>query len=105
MTKIYGASDDLIEIEGDISEEANHYNAKDISIQISDGTIAKITYDKDGNWKIELEVVGKLFNRLIKCVNDEIPHTDSDCIGTSDYSDVLIMNSGVEWVKIANRKY
>ena len=57
MSKItvYGASDDLIEIEGDISEEFNYpYNADDkgVLLAFSDGTLARIKYDSGGMWRI-----------------------------------------------------
>lgn len=53
--KIYGSSDDLIEIEGDIREEL--YVATDRGfIALSDGTL--LTYDYDGDWHFNHEVAG-----------------------------------------------
>lgn len=53
--KIYGASDDLIEIEGDIQEEFNWFpkdeNEKRL-LAVSDGTLLRIWYDEDGIWRI-----------------------------------------------------
>jgi hypothetical protein len=50
---IYGSSDDLIEIDGDIQEEMNGYSAdKDDEpcyLAVSDGTLLKVKYD--GCWR------------------------------------------------------
>jgi len=54
--KITGASDDLIEIEGDISEEWNFYpdNAGDSRLlAFSDGTLLRVNYDDDGIWRFQ----------------------------------------------------
>lgn len=56
-TKIYGASDDLIELEGQIREEFNHYGSGDDSkaaiLAFSDGTLLEVEYDDDGIWRIK----------------------------------------------------
>lgn len=51
--KIYGASDDLIEIEGEnLDEEFSAYDLEDNShLAISDGTLLAVEYDKDGIWR------------------------------------------------------
>lgn len=51
---IYGASDDLIEIEGDILEEFNFYPRGEESriLAVSDGTLLRVYYDKDGIWRL-----------------------------------------------------
>ena len=55
MITIYGASDDLIEVEGDIQEEFNVYPEDDTRylIAVSDGTLLKMWYDEDGIWRIQ----------------------------------------------------
>jgi hypothetical protein len=67
-TKIYGASDDLIEIEGAINDEVGHYDATRLLIKASDGTIARITYD--GEWKIVDEAVSHLNLNKVTMFND-----------------------------------
>lgn len=47
---IYGASDDLIEVEGAINEEFNPRDS-DTLIAVSDGTLLRIRYDS-GVWRI-----------------------------------------------------
>lgn len=99
-TKIYGASDDLIEIEGDISGEIYHYDDKTEFI-CSDGTKGRITYDWD--WFIDVIEEGLGFVKLVRG-QDEIPHTDTDAIGCTSYSDVLILKD-IEWIKMKGKKY
>jgi len=52
--RIYGASDDLIEIEGSFSEEFNFYPDDDDRrfLVFSDGTLLRATYDNDGIWRL-----------------------------------------------------
>lgn len=102
-TKIYGASDDLIEIEGQINEEASHYNAKNLKISCSDGTVATINYG--GNWNIIILRQGSLFDKLVLGNPNEDPHSDIDAKNCSAYSDVLILKEGIEWVKIVKIKF
>ena len=52
-TKVYGASDDLVEFEGDLNGEVNFFNndheAEDIGLLVafSDGTILLVSYGAD----------------------------------------------------------
>jgi hypothetical protein len=58
---IYGASDDLIEIEGDIDEEFNPPEYDEPTLLVfSDGTILKVQYGAggDGFWRISPVVKG-----------------------------------------------
>lgn len=48
---IYGASDDLIEIEGDITDEYPASENGD-AIHLSNGFVFSIVYDNDGFWRI-----------------------------------------------------
>jgi hypothetical protein len=93
-TKIYGASDDIIEIEGEVDDEIDCYNATNKQIKCSDGTEARIKYD--GNWNIIVKKRGKLFDKLVLPYPDEKPHTDDDCIGCTSYSDVLVLKKGIK---------
>lgn len=101
-TKIYGASDDLIEIEGAISDEVGTL-AKWKKITASDGTIAKISYD--GIWNIHVDEAGRLYENIIRAVGDEEKHTHEDAVGCSSYSDVLVFSEGIEWVKIGGKTF
>lgn len=103
MTKIYGGSDDLIEIEGEIEDEVNKIDAKNVNIECSDGTSAKISYT--GEWVITDLVCGDLFHKHIKSVGDDSEHTEEDAKGCSSYSDVLVMENGLDWVRIGRKTF
>jgi len=74
---VYGASDDLIEIEGDIREEftakrfgpnANHEGGL---LAFSDGTVLEVLYAIEGVWRIR-----KLASGRAAYSNDEDPGDD-----------------------------
>jgi hypothetical protein len=50
--EVYGASDDLIEVEGDIREEFNLAGDEGNLLAFSDGTILRIAYGDQGVWRI-----------------------------------------------------
>jgi hypothetical protein len=50
---IYGASDDLIEFEGDFEDEGNHYGDDPAYIHLDDGSVIKALYDRDGIWRFD----------------------------------------------------
>lgn len=101
-TKIYGASDDLIEIEGPCSDEIGCYNhKKPIKIELSDGTKATIFYD--GEWKITVPFAGSKYLGLINSVGDDVEHLFDDAKGCTSYSDVLVLDEGIEWVKVGRK--
>lgn len=61
-TTITGASDDLIELDGQIREEFSHYGYDDDQgclLAFSDGTLLSIKYDDDGIWRIARLATGK----------------------------------------------
>jgi hypothetical protein len=107
-TIVYGASDDLVEIDGEINDETDSYNSKS-KITGSDGTIAWIEYE-DG-WRINVEKEGHLFDR-VQCGlggDAEGHHADvrvcQTCKTVPVYSDVLIFMPGLEWIKINSTKF
>ena len=57
---VYGASDDLIEIEGDIREEFNWIPEERETrvLAFSDGTLLRVSYDDDGIWRLVRMVKG-----------------------------------------------
>jgi len=55
MITVYGASDDLVEIEGDVREEFSYRGGQEDDstyLAFSDGTVLSIRYDNDGIWRI-----------------------------------------------------
>lgn len=96
-TKIYGASDDLIEFEGDVRGEVGCYGTAEkprgVLLVCSDGTIAEVKYGKmdQGIWGIHVFKEGTLFCKLDLCDNE-----DAD-----PYSDVLHFKDGLKWAYAA----
>lgn len=97
MTKIYGASDDLVEFEGDFSGEVECYEAADrekgVLVVVSDGTILKVRYGKFGDavWEVLVLRQGNLFLRIDPCSDP-----DADI-----YSDIAVFNDGIIWAYAA----
>ena len=96
-TKIYGASDDLIEFEGDVAGEAG-YSGHDRDddkppgclVVCSDGTVLRVHYGKPmhgGVWLVELVNRGLLFERIDVCVDED----------ATPYSDVAHFGGGLKW--------
>lgn len=106
ITKIYGGSDDLIEIEGAINNEANVYLKDDgnLPFDCSDGTNGYIEYDEDGQWRITVLDAGSLCRIKIASVGEDAAHI-GDATGCTSYSDVLILEPGIEWIKIGKKKF
>jgi hypothetical protein len=90
---VYGASDDLIEVDGDISEEfyyAGLGKGGDYGgdlIAFSDGTILRVRIDASGVWRITPVVQGSATTTI-----DVAPEDDE-----VDYSDRATV-SGAAWV-------
>ena len=105
ITRIYGASDDLIEIDGQISDEVDAYSASDepVKFKTSQGTKGSIMYD--GEWKITIKEEGSDFVKVIESVGDDNNHTEENTKNVPPYSDVLILDGDLEWVKIKGKKY
>jgi len=87
--KIYGASDDLIEIEGDIREEFNPSADEPSLLAFSDGTLLQILYGMghEGFWRITPLVYGSAKYRKTEA-------TDED----ENYSDVVTLEGDIKWV-------
>lgn len=92
--EIYGASDDLIEVEGDISEEFNpdlDGDAPNI-LAFSDGTLLEVSYTSEGLWKITRTAKGSAqYSTLFEA-------TDPD----GEYSDKVQMRGDIRWVALAS---
>lgn len=80
MVKIYGASDDLVEIEGSTysEDEISCYDSN-VEITFTDGTVILIGYPKEGAaiWWIEVEKRGTAEQTLTVC-DDEAADPYSD---------------------------
>lgn len=100
--KVYGASDDLVEIEGSSYKE-NEIGCfeNDVRIRFTDGTVIRVGYPKDGLsvWWIEVEKTGKAYHFLEECV-DENAQIYSDCF----YIDAEIKSHSVIKQKYPERE-
>jgi len=87
MLKVYGASDDLIEFNGDIHEEFNWLlSDNDVKyLAFSDGTVLRVCYDNDGLWRLTQIYKGTLLERIDQGNVDE------------DKNDIAYFKEGVKW--------
>lgn len=83
-TEIYGASDDLIECDGDVSGEVGCYGTDDreqgVLIVCDDGTLLEVKYGKAGMavWAVNLVKRGALFDRIEPCDDEDADrHSDT----------------------------
>lgn len=99
MIRVYGASDDLVEVEGDITEEFPHYG-EPVLLAFSEGTILRVVFDRDGIWRITPVFKGKARMTHIICNPDPL---DDD-----EYSDVVHLfdeelDEPIQWVALASQ--
>ena len=95
MIRVYGASDDLIEVDGDIREEFNpNGDERDSVLAFSDGTVLTIQYTSEGIWRIARIAVGAA----------DYSHTQAPPDEDENYSDVATLDGGypIRWVLFAN---
>lgn len=103
-TRIYGASDDLIEFEGDVCGEVGAYGlrparyaddeGKSGLVMCSDGTVLSVVYGDfahRGIWKLTVLQKGALLDRVDVC-----DYEDAD-----PYSDVAHFADGLKWAYVA----
>lgn len=97
-TRVYGASDDLIEFDGDCHGEVGCYGTDDeergVLVCFSDATVVEVKYCKrvPGVWGIDVVRKGKLFDRLEPCDDSE----------ADQYSDQLFLKDGIKWAYAAS---
>jgi len=101
MIKVYGCSDDLIEIEGDIREEFSGSPTDEVPAHLgaSDGTVLRVWYDAEGNWRIRRVVTGAATYAHLTA-EDQID-VDAPC-----YSDLATLDDpaggGIRWVVLGD---
>ena len=88
---VYGASDDLIEVDGDIVEEFT-YDQNQITegnlLAFSDGTVLRVVYSRSGVWRITTVASGTATVTVTQA-----PEDDDD-----NYSDRATVDGDVRWV-------
>jgi len=94
-TVVYGCSDDLVEIEGDIEDEVSQYGTDEaehgVLLKFSDRTLLEVKYGKNdwGVWEVKVLQLGNKFIKIIPC-DDEDAHV---------YSDVAVFKPGLTGFK------
>ncbi len=90
--KIYGASDDLVEVEGQVPG-CNEYGSYShpLYIELSTGDVFKVEYTDAGVWEVRPEeLTGKLTQRFE-------PHGDGG--DPEPYTDTVTVSGPIEWVE------
>lgn len=96
-TKVYGASDDLIEFDGDVHGEVGCYGTDDdehgVLLMFSDGTILEIKYGKQDRaiWGLQVVREGLLFKGISLCNDENAPI----------HSDIAEFSPGLTWAYAA----
>jgi hypothetical protein len=104
-TMVFGYSDDIISIDGSISDEKPHDSDKAAAITASDGTKARIKLNNKGIWNIIVDVKGSKYISLVPAVGEGEKHTIEGLKDCSPYSDILLLDEGIEWVKIGSKTF
>lgn len=84
---VYGASDDLIEVEGDIREEFDIDGGGKL-FAFSDGTVIQVEWTKVGIWRITPMIKGSGELNIVQA-----PVDDDD-----NYSDRATLDADIRWV-------
>lgn len=80
---IYGASDDLIEVDGDISDECDGG-----LLVFSDGTVLNVAYTEEGVWRITPIAKGSARMEKVEAVSGD----------DGNYSDRVTLTGDLKWV-------
>lgn len=101
ILKVSGNSDDLVQLEGVISDELGFYpdddDKNEMFLGLGDGTCLSIRYTEDGVWRIAPVTVGS-------CTTLE--KKDAVSADDDDYSDVVTLTSTVpfNWAVMSEEK-
>jgi len=92
MITITGYSDDIVDVEGDISEEI--YGLEDGGfLAFSDGTLIQVDYDKNGVWQFYVMAKGNLYDNKVE---------GSVLMETND---TVTFKSGILWIVSGKELY
>jgi hypothetical protein len=89
---LHGASDDLIELDGAIVEEFNHWHGgnpddQGALVAFSDGTVLRIIHGPGGIWRISPVAAGAAELSIVQAPEDD----DRNC------SDVATLTGDIRW--------
>jgi hypothetical protein len=88
---IYGSSDDLIEVGGDLDEEYSVSEDDPAYLAFSDGTVLQVIYTLTGFWHVDRLRIGT-------ASYEKVDATDAD----NDYSDRVTLDGDLTWVVIGS---
>lgn len=93
---VYGASDDLVEVEGDIREEFNVSSDSAELLAFSDGTVLRVGYDElhDGYWRITPMFRGSA-HLTVEPVASAYGRRED---GKPAYSEIATLTGEIRWV-------
>lgn len=91
MIKIYGTSDDRIEIEGDVYEEFNLSRDPVGWIATSNGALVRVSYD--GEWHFRVRQTGYGAHHVYPAGIEQTTE-----LAGNEYSDVVIIEEPIKWV-------
>lgn len=89
---IYGTSDDLIEIEGAVTEEFNVLGEDTSLLTFGDGTALRVSYTHVGVWRITVAATGTAEVTIIPALEG----------GEDNYSDRATLTGDVPWIAHGN---
>lgn len=89
---VYGASDDLIEIEGAIHDEFSPSDDGPTKLAFSDGTVLSVVYDDDGCWRVNRVAEGSA----------KMEKVDAEGSDTENYSDRVTLTGDIRWMVAGN---
>lgn len=98
MVKVYGASDDLVEIENSkYKEDEIGCYEHDVRIRFLDGTVIRVGYPKDSRaiWWVEIEKQGTAEHLLTICEDED----------ARIYSDIFEIDSEIKSHSVIKQKY
>ena len=87
---VYGASDDLIEVEGDIREEFGCYRSENdwdenpLYLAVSDGTLLRVRYDNEGMWRFTPTSMGSARYEKHEATDADDDYTDKVTLALPD---------------------
>lgn len=96
---IYGASDDLIEVEGDVPG-CDEYNSIDapLYVELSTGDAFKVEYTDEGVWRVTLHEKGAL-HTIKSLKNTSVVTVPAEGSDSKNYSDRLTVTGPFAWVE------
>jgi hypothetical protein len=93
---LWGSSDDLIELSGDLIEEY-YAPEEEFKVLFSDGTIINGRYDGDWNYHVHNSGKTLICKRFRAGTKEAMKYCEHD------YSDVIAIDGNFEWVAIASQ--